>query len=68
LLPAAVVVADNAVVAAPCGEAEFDAALAKAFLNAGGTITFSCGGPATISLVGQKTITAPNNVIIDAQT
>ena len=65
VLPMGVAIADNAVVSAPCGEAEFDAALATALMNGGGTITFNCGGPATIFFVGQKTITAPNNVIID---
>ena len=65
LLPVAVTVADNAVVAAPCAESDFDTALATAQTNGGGTITFNCGGPMTIIFSGQKTITSPNNVIID---
>ncbi len=65
LLPVGVAVAGNAVVAAPCGEAEFDAALATAQTGGGGTITFNCGGPATIIFSSQKTITSGNTVIID---
>ena len=65
LLPVAVTVADNAVVAAPCAEGDFDTALATAQTNGGGTITFNCGGPATIFFSGDKTIASPNNVIID---
>ncbi len=65
VLPVGIAIAGNAVVAAPCGEAEFDAALATAQTNGGGTITFNCGGPATISFTVEKTITSPNNVVID---
>ena len=49
------VAADDAVVST-CTEAGFDAALATAQLNGGGTIRFSCSG--TILFTGQKTITS----------
>ena len=35
----------NAVVASPCGEAEFNAALNTVQSSGGGTITFACGTP-----------------------
>lgn len=58
--------ADDAVVGdgtpASCTEAAFDAALAVA-QNGGGTITFNCGGPATLVFTSQKIITT--SVAID---
>jgi hypothetical protein len=41
----------------PCDEAAFDAALAG-----GGTITFECGGPTTITLTGTKVISADTQI------
>ncbi len=57
------VLAADAVVSA-CDDAGFNAALATA-LAGDGTITFNCGGPATITFSSVKTITAGNTVIID---
>ncbi|MFN2135665.1 MAG: choice-of-anchor Q domain-containing protein [Candidatus Promineifilaceae bacterium] len=58
--------ATNAVVGtgtpASCTEAKFDAALA-AIGTGGGTITFNCGGAATITFSDQKII--PGNITID---
>lgn len=65
ILPVGVVTADDATVSAPCNEAAFDNALSTAQTNGGGTITFSCGGSATVFFTSQKTITAPNSVVID---
>ncbi|MEZ4570851.1 MAG: hypothetical protein R2849_11095 [Thermomicrobiales bacterium] len=65
LLPVGVVLADDAIVDGSCDESEFDAALAVAQSNGGGTITFDCGGPATIFFTSEKTIVSPSNVIID---
>ena len=56
--PAAPASAADAVVSAPCTEVEFDAALASVESTGGGTITFDCGGPTTITFSDQKTITA----------
>jgi Zn-dependent metalloprotease len=42
-----------------CTEAALDAALAS-----GATVTFNCGGPATITLTSQKTIAAGQNIAI----
>ncbi len=68
LLPVEVV-ADNAVVgtgsAVSCTEAAFNTALATAQTNGGGTITFDCGGPATIIFTTTKTISNSNTVIVD---
>lgn len=50
--------ATDAVVSAPCGEAEFDAALAVVQSSGGGTITFDCDGAATITFTAQKEITS----------
>lgn len=55
--------AADAVVNAPCTEAAFNAALNSVQSSGGGTITFACGGPATISLNKQKKIN--EDVIID---
>ncbi len=52
----------DAVVSAPCGEAEFNAALAAVQSGGGGTLTFSCG-TATLGFTGEKIITS--NVVID---
>lgn len=46
-----------------CSEAAFDSALAALQAAGGGTLTFDCGGPATIVFTSHKTITTP--VIID---
>ena len=56
----------DAVVGAPCHEAEFDAALAAVQASSGGTITFQCGGPATITFSLIKHIN--KNVVIDGGT
>jgi hypothetical protein len=54
----------DAVVGPPCGEAQFDAALATVQSTvAGGTITFQCGGPTTIAFTAIKLI--DGNVVID---
>ena len=50
--------ASNAVVQSPCGEAEFDTALAAVQNSGGGTVTFSCTVPAEITLLGTKFITS----------
>jgi predicted outer membrane repeat protein len=56
--------AADAVVQPPCGEAEFDAALATVQSSGGGgTITFQCGESAMIALTSPKVITA--DVTID---
>jgi predicted outer membrane repeat protein len=52
----------NAVVAAPCGEAEFIAALNAVQSSGGGTITFACGN-ASIPFTTFKNISS--NVVID---
>jgi predicted outer membrane repeat protein len=52
----------DAVVQPPCDEAAFVAAF-NAVNN--GTLTFNCGGPATISFSSQKTLPAGKNVTID---
>ncbi|MBE2238007.1 MAG: hypothetical protein IAE81_09475, partial [Caldilineaceae bacterium] len=52
----------NAVVAAPCGEAEFIAALNTVQSSGGGTITFACG-IASIPFTTFKNISS--NVVID---
>jgi hypothetical protein len=46
----------DAVVNAPCTEAAFDNALNTVQGSGSGTITFACGGPATITFSKQKTI------------
>jgi hypothetical protein len=46
----------DAVVNAPCTQAAFDAALDSVQGTGGGTITFACGGPATITFTNQKRI------------
>jgi predicted outer membrane repeat protein len=46
----------DAVVGSPCTQAEFDAALDSVQGSGGGTITFACGGPATITFTNQKRI------------
>ena len=50
--------ANNAVVQPPCDEAAFDTALAAVQNTGGGAITFNCGGPLEIVLLGTKTITS----------
>ncbi len=69
VLPVGVALADDAVVGsgslASCTEGAFDTALAAAQTNGGGTITFNCGGPATITFTDSKVISNPNTVIID---
>jgi hypothetical protein len=50
--------ASNAEVQSPCGEAEFDDALATVQNCGGGAITFNCGGPVEITLLGTKEITS----------
>ncbi len=69
LLPVGVAMADDAVVgtgtAISCDDTAFNTALATAQTGGGGTITFNCGGPATIWFLGEKTITTGNSVIID---
>ena len=69
LLPANIAVADDAVVgsgsAVSCTEAAFDTALALAHQNGGGEITFNCGGPATITFTGLKTIITLNTITIN---
>ncbi len=69
LLPVGVAMADDAVVgtgtAISCDDTAFNTALAAAQTNGGGTITFNCGGPATIWFLGEKTITTGNSVVID---
>ena len=61
------VFADDATVSA-CTQAGFDAALANVQSSGGGTITFNCGGPATIGFTSEKTITSGNTVIIEGST
>jgi len=59
--------ATDAVVAPPCGETEFDAALLTAQSSvAGGTITFQCSGPTTITFSSIKII--GGKVVIDGGT
>ncbi|MFN8597908.1 MAG: choice-of-anchor Q domain-containing protein [Anaerolineae bacterium] len=54
----------DAVVQPPCGEAEFDAALMTVQASAsGGTITFHCANPTTITFTSIKLI--DGNVVID---
>ncbi|MEZ4520854.1 MAG: right-handed parallel beta-helix repeat-containing protein [Thermomicrobiales bacterium] len=65
VLPVGFVAADDAVVGGACDDTEFNSALAAAQSNGGGTITFDCGGPATILFGAVKTISASNSVIID---
>ena len=65
LLPVAVTVADNAVVAAPCDPSDFDAAMDTVQMNGGGTITFDCGVPTSIFISKTYTIMTGNNVVID---
>jgi hypothetical protein len=48
--------ATDAVVAPPCTEAAFDAALATVEGSRGGTITFACGGSSAIIFSGPKYI------------
>ena len=57
VLPAAPASAADAVVNAPCTEAELDVALATVESTGGGMITFSCGGATTITFSDEKTIT-----------
>ncbi len=62
--------ADDAVVGSgspgSCTEAAFDAALATAHLNGGGTITFNCGpGSRTILFTTDKVISGPANIVIN---
>ena len=61
--------AANAVVGtgtpASCTEAAFDAALATVQAASGGTVTFDCGGAATIVITAQKTISANGALTID---
>ena len=52
----------NAVVAAPCGEAEFNTALNTVQSSGGGTVTFACG-TATIPFTAFKNISS--QVVID---
>lgn len=49
---------------ASCTEDAFNTALNSVQASGGGTITFNCGGPATITFTGGKIISAAN-VIID---
>lgn len=65
VFPVGVALADDATVSGLCLEADFDAALAAAQSNGGGTITFDCGEVTTIDFTGVKTIAAPNVVVID---
>lgn len=61
-LPSGNVHASDAVVgtgtAVSCSEAAFDSALNSVQTTGGGIITFNCGGAATITFTGQKTITS----------
>ena len=69
LLPIGIAVADDAVVGtgslASCTEAAFDVAWAAAKQNGGGTLTFNCGGAATIVFTGQKSIGAGESVVVN---
>ena len=47
-----------------CTEAAFDTALATVSVGAGGTITFNCGGAATITFSSQKILNATNATYI----
>lgn len=56
----------DAVVSGACGETEFDAALTAVQLSPGGTITFSCPIPTTITFTFGKSIS--KNVVINGGT
>jgi len=51
--------AANAVVASPCGEAQFDTAFNAVNAGSGGILTFNCGGAKTITFTGGKNVVAP---------
>lgn len=57
-LPVRLAGAADAVVNAPCTDTEFSNALNQVQNTGGGTITFNCGGPATVELQSEKTITS----------
>lgn len=51
--------AADGVVLSPCDEADFDSVLDSVQASGGGTITFNCGGAATITFTIEKNIYSP---------